>query len=51
MAEFCKKCYQKYGFKDWDKKPLLCEGCGLFFEKFNFLEWFKIKFILFFTKI
>lgn len=32
MAEFCSKCAHKFGMKS-DTAPLLCEGCGQYFEK------------------
>lgn len=42
MAEYCKTCADKYGFKD--DNPYLCEGCGEIFAKKKLLQ--KIKLIL-----
>lgn len=39
MAEFCKKCADDLGFEP-DAKPLLCEGCGLYFERVIFFKRF-----------
>ncbi|WP_440881407.1 hypothetical protein [Tenacibaculum sp. C7A-26P2] len=35
MAEFCKDCANRLGMRP-DSKPLLCEGCGKYFEKKSF---------------
>lgn len=40
MAEFCKKCAYKYGFRP-DSKPLLCEGCGQYFDRVSLLQKLK----------
>lgn len=40
MAEFCKDCAPKYGLQA-DSLPLLCEGCGKYFEKPSWLLFFK----------
>jgi len=32
MAEFCKTCAEELGLEP-DERPLLCEGCGRYFEK------------------
>lgn len=37
MADYCNKCSDKLGFEKEDY-PLLCEGCGEYFEYKN---WFK----------
>ena len=42
MSEYCKKCSEEIlGFKEYDKAPLLCEGCGVYFPKVSILQ--KIK--------
>lgn len=42
MAEFCKECAIKYGFKN--DKPDLCEGCGRTFERKGLFEIIKALF-------
>ena len=43
MAEFCKKCADRYGLKE-DTPPFLCEGCGQLIEGTTFLKWILKKF-------
>ena len=42
MAEFCNKCAKKQGLYP-DRYPLLCEGCGNYFEKTNLITQIKNK--------
>ena len=42
MAEFCNKCAKKQGLYP-DRYPLLCEGCGNYFEKTNLITQIKKK--------
>lgn len=42
MAEFCNKCAKKHGLYP-DRYPLLCEGCGNYFEKTNLITQIKNK--------
>lgn len=37
MAEFCKDCAKRLGFFE-DEKPLLCEGCGEYFEDVSLFD-------------
>ncbi|CAM4177033.1 hypothetical protein FLJU110815_20340 [Flavobacterium jumunjinense] len=40
MAEFCDNCRKRYGFEKEDY-PILCEGCGIYFEKRKLFSIFK----------
>ena len=46
MAEFCDKCAYELGFEK-ESYPLLCEGCGKYFEYKNIfkilLKWVGIR--------
>lgn len=42
MAEYCKSCAKKYGFKD--DKPTICEGCGRVFKRKNILQKLILSF-------
>ena len=42
MAEFCNKCAKEHGLYP-DRYPLLCEGCGNYFEKTNLITQIKNK--------
>lgn len=44
MAEFCKFCAVKYGFEQ-DPYPLLCEGCGKFYDRSSYLKVIYNSFI------
>lgn len=43
MAEYCKKCAEKFGFER-ESYPLFCEGCNQFFYNQNLIK--KIFLIL-----
>lgn len=46
MADYCDKCADELGFEK-ESYPLLCEGCGKYFEETNliksFLKWLNRK--------